>query len=135
MRSAKSIVGLFFFVSILLAAGNLWFAASRSTIFWALDTVVSEKATRFEKHRGKDDVYLFWLDGDVHQVDQRVYDAVHPGCRLHKMRFSMDLRIDGKVTRLAFSRDTFGMSLAMPLVLLVVVFTGWFVCRLPICEG
>lgn len=125
MRSVRAALSVLLVIALLLACENLWSAALRSTIPRALTGAVTNKETRFEKHHGKDDVYLIWLNGQRYQVDKLVYEAVEVGDQVDKQRFGYVLDVEGKSVTLSYSRDAVGLLLAMPVVLLIFGFTGW----------
>jgi hypothetical protein len=111
-------------LAITLAAGNLWVAASRSTIPMRLEDIVDDKEIRREKHPGRDDVYLLcFQSGQTLQVDEAVFDSVNIGESLHKKSWSEHLDHNGKTLQLAWSRDVAGMAWAMPLILLTFLAT------------
>ena len=108
-------------MATLLAAGNLWFTAARSTIPLALDAIVLSKEIREEKHPPKDSVYLLRLDNhrEMH-VDRAVSDALSAGEQIHKDAWSHELRHDRGVLDLHWSADYRGMRWVMPGALLVM---------------
>lgn len=112
---------LLFALAAILAGGNIWFTAARSTIPLALDTRVLGKEVRREKHEGKDDVYMLQLDGlGAMQVDREVFDHVEVGQTLQKDRHSLQLRHGDQVLDLHWSRDHQAMLKAMPICLLLL---------------
>lgn len=116
----------------LLAGGNLWFAAQRSTIPLQLDVRVLRKEVRREKHPGRDDVLLLHLDPPrVLQVDRPVFAAARVGdrYRLQKRAWSRHLEHGDDVTMLSWSKDFQGMTKAMPIVLLVLLATAGYALR------
>ena len=118
-------------IAAVLAAGNVWFAAVRSTIPLQLDSVVAGKEVRHEKHPPKDDVCLLDLgeQGTIH-VDQAVFDAVALGDRLAKARWSSVLSVNGRSVEFAWSGDVRGMVRAMPLMWSVLLAATIWACRL-----
>lgn len=123
MRSLNLIV--LFTIGLVLAAGNLWYAASRSLIPWALDNRVERTELRWEKHPGLDDVHLIWLDnGRELQVDANISTALTEGVRVQKAAWSRAIQVDGHTVPLEWSADFWGMVKCMPLVLVVMAVTG-----------
>lgn len=109
---------LLFALAAILAGGNMWFTAARSTIPLALDTKVLGKEIRGEKHAGKDDVFMLRLAGlGAMQVDREVYDHVEVGQTLQKDWHSRQLRHGDQVLDLHWSRDHHAMLKAMPICL------------------
>jgi hypothetical protein len=117
-------------IASVLAAGNAWIAAARSTIPMQLDSIVAGKEVRHEKHPPKDDVCLLDLgeQGTIH-VDQAVFDAVARGDRLAKARWSTVLLVNEKPVELEYSDDVLGMVRAMPLVFIVFLGTAVWASR------
>jgi len=109
----------------LLAAGNLWFAARRSTIPLQLDDLVIGRETKHEKHPGSDDVYLLDLErrGTL-QVDKHIYDAVHHGDKLNKAAWERQLIVGERAVALTYSEDFVGLTRVMPASLLVLIATA-----------
>jgi hypothetical protein len=109
-------------LAVALAAGNIWFAAARSTIPIALAATVTRKEVRHEKHPPRDDVWLLDLgSGRIIQVDEKVFDRVAVGDHLAKVRWSRTLNCDGQQIGLEWSADARGMFWAMPLSLAVLL--------------
>jgi hypothetical protein len=129
MRSARVAVGALLMIGLVLAGGNLWSAAVRSTIPLDLNGMVTQKETKFEKHKGKDDVYLLWLDDQCYQVDRLIYESVEVGSQVDKQRFSNTITVDGQTISLVYSRDASGMLPAMALLLIILSVTGRYACR------
>lgn len=124
MRSTSLFTAaLLLLVAAAFCAGNLWFAAVRSTIPLDLDGVVRSKELRREKHPGVDDVYLLELDRGWIVVDRSVFDSVQPGDLLRKPRWSRQLQVGSRTVRLIWSADMRGMLVAMPCVFVVVAAT------------
>jgi hypothetical protein len=112
-------------------AGNLWFAASRSTIPLELSGVVANKARLVEKSPPKDDVCLIVLhDGARVQVDAPVFEALTTGDRIDKQRWSRTLTVSGREVPLEWSADFRGLlwtmsgATALGAALLAVVLWG-----------
>ena len=112
-------------VCLLLAAGNLWITARRSTIPLELNDVVLKKEVRREKHPGYDDVHLLhFQSGRVLEVDEQVFDAVRDGDLIEKSAWARDLRHGSHTSQLSWSRDFRGMTWAMPIVVLILGVTA-----------
>lgn len=128
MLSPRTIAGaVLLLVGILLGAGNIWFAAARSTIPLALDAQLVKKEIRQEKHPPKDSVHLLHFAGEgppIH-VDAAIFAAVEPGERLQKEAGERELRHDGEILALMWSDDFQGMLRAMPLLVLIMFATAW----------
>jgi hypothetical protein len=63
LPSLKSFVSVILLaLAVVLAAGNVWFAAARSTIPLAIDAEVKRKEVRHEKHPPRDDVWILDLE-------------------------------------------------------------------------
>jgi len=121
-------------IALLLAAGNLWFTAARSTIPLAIDNVVVAKEIRHEKHPPRDDVCLLHLQsGRALHVDAALFDAVAKGATLHKLAWSDVLVHDGRELKLALSIDFVGMTRVMPGLFLILCVTG-LALRLAVLE-
>ena len=109
-------------LGLLLAAGNLWFAAARSTISLRLDARVIGKEIRREKHPGKDDVYVLLLSpAHAVQVDESLFNSIEEGNHLQKDAWSRRLKCSGRTIALGLSADFRGMSLAMPALMVVLL--------------
>lgn len=109
----------------LLAAGNLWFAAQRSTIPMRLLDRIKQKEIRREKHPGKDDVLLLHMEsGSVLHVDRPVFEALREGDEIAKEAWSRQLRYGNQQLALGWSQDTRGMARGMPAVLVVLMATA-----------
>jgi hypothetical protein len=118
-------------LALMLAAANVWFALSRSTIPLRLDATVMHKEVRHEKHPPKDDVCLLDLGpAGTFQVDQELFDRVAVGQRLVKAPWSRQLQASGQTIELRWSADTRGMIWAMPLVCIVMLAAWWGGCRI-----
>jgi hypothetical protein len=110
---------------VFLAAGNLWFAAVRSTIPLRLNGRATHKQRLTEKTVGVDDVHLITLDdGTRIQVDGPVYEAVVLNHVVRKDAWSRKLEVDGTNINVDWSRDFSGMLWAMPSVLVVFLMLG-----------
>ncbi len=120
-------------VGALLATGNLWCAARRSTVPLALDVCVTGKRVLTEKHPGSDDVYMLDTeDGSALQVDQQVFLAVTKGSRLRKAAWSTRLEHNGQAIQLAYSRDYDGLTKVMLVALAAIagtLLTARLMCR------
>jgi hypothetical protein len=113
------------FLGFLFAAGNLWFAASRSAIPLKLHGTVRQTQRLIEKTPGVDDVCLVTLDsGRPFQLDLPVFEAVREGQSLNKPAWARTLDVDGRPVALSWSRDFRGMAWAMPLTVLICVAVG-----------
>ena len=109
-------------IATLLAVGNLWVAAQRSTIPIRLDEQVVRQETRREKHPDRDDVHCLYCEsGRSRHVDRGVFDAVEPQQQIRKAGWAKELADDGQAVRLNWSADTRGMTRAMPLLLATFV--------------
>jgi hypothetical protein len=76
--------------------------AARSTIPLAIDTQVTWRELRHEKHPGSDDVCLITLaDGRMLHVDGPIFDAVDVGQALRKPAWRHTLDRDGEPLPLA----------------------------------
>lgn len=121
-------------VGLPLAAGNVWFAAKRSTIPLQLDARVVRKEVRREKHPGEDDVFLLQLSpGRLLQVDEALFRAVNEGAALRKDAWSRRLEANGRTIELGWSCDFRGMLIAMP-TLFVILAATIFWQRRAICS-
>jgi hypothetical protein len=107
-------------IGVALAIGNGYETLRRSTIPLAVDGRVESLEVRREKHPGVDDVHLLVVGGRTIHVDAAVARAVERGAELHKDAWSATLRVDAAPRRLSPSRDTTGMMVVMPVVLLVL---------------
>jgi hypothetical protein len=117
-------LSLLFVTALAFSAGNLWFAAARSTIPLALNGLVLEKRTLPEKHPGLDDVLMLDLSANrTIQVDREVFRVVAVGDRIQKERWNRDLLINNQPAKLAWSADLLGMCTVMPSVLLIFAVT------------
>ncbi len=121
MRSAKFASLCLLVQAVGLAAGNYWTATHRSMIPLSLNGTVTKTEQRFEKHKGKDDVYLLWIDDVEYQVDKTLYAEIAQGDTLKKSAWSKQVLVSGRSVTLGYSKDWSGMLIAMPLV--VCVFT------------
>jgi hypothetical protein len=118
---------------LVLAGGNIWVVAARSTIPLALNAQVTEKELRHEKHPGRDDVCLVQLNnGLTLHVDQSVFAKVTVGDSIRKSAWSNKLTVDGQETLLAWSPDFYGMTVAMPAIMVVMFLTA--ILKLPTGE-
>lgn len=120
-RKAIQLGGLLV-IGLALAALNLWFAAQRSTIPLQLNDRVVSRELRREKHPGHDDVLLLKLNnsGEL-QVDAAIFKEVAESDQLRKAAWSKSLQINDHTISLDWSRDTSGMLVAMPLLLLILL--------------
>ena len=123
MRSPRFLTNCCLFsLGLLLACGNVWFAAARSTIPLGLDASVINKEIRREKHPGKDDVYLLRLSpGRAIQVDESLFNSIEVGDRLQKDAWSRGLKCSGRKIPLGLSADFRGMTFAMPALMIVLL--------------
>lgn len=119
MRSANISVSIVLFVSsLLLATGNLWVTAARSTIPLTIDAQLNGKEIRREKHPGMDDVLLITLsDGRTLQVDAPIYVELQEGEQLSKSFGQRSLLHNDEHLTLEWSADVQGMMWNMPLAL------------------
>ena len=104
----------------LLAIGNTYETLRRSTIPLEIEGQVNALEVRREKHPGVDDVHLLSVDGRSVHVDAQVASIVSRGSKLRKDPWSSQLWIDQAAHRLSPSRDSKGMLIAMPVILLVL---------------
>jgi hypothetical protein len=112
-------------IGALLAVGNVWIAAKRSTIPLELHEAVAKKEVRREKHPDHDDVHLLcFQSGRVLEVDRQVFEAVHEGERIEKSVWARELRHGAHALQLFWSRDYQGMTRAMPMVVLILGITA-----------
>ena len=112
-------------IALLLAAGNLWFTAARSTIPLEIADVVDAKETRREKHPPRDDVCLLqFRSGRVLHVDAAVFDAVVESEKLRKSAWSSVLVHEGEELPLNLSADFAGMTRVMPGLVLILCAAG-----------
>ncbi len=112
-------------IGALLALGNVWFAAARSTIPMGISDQLEDVEVRNEKHPGKDDVYLLKMkSGSLIHVDQRVAVELKNGDRLEKKAWGRSLAVGSRRVQLNWSADYQGMILAMPSILLVILITA-----------
>ncbi|MFO0914735.1 MAG: hypothetical protein U0795_17385 [Pirellulales bacterium] len=124
MRSLNLV--LLLVIGVVLAAGNLWFAAARSLIPLSLDNRIQKTELRWEKHPGVDDVRLIWLDdGRVLQVDLPISEApaagvLSEGVLVQKTSWARTMRLGGKEMQLDWSADFRGLVKCMPVVLAVL---------------
>jgi hypothetical protein len=123
-------------MAIGLAAVNLWNAAVRSTIPLALHGKITEIELRREKHPGKDDVFVLRVDSGITiHIDAQLAQELEVGQRLDKIAWQTDLEVvrdgDESTSKLSlkWSRDYYGMCVAMPLVLIVYAVTSVVVIR------
>ena len=130
MRSGKFASLCLLVLAVGLAAGNYWTATHRSTIPLSLNGTVTKTEQRFEKHHGKDDVYLLWIDDVEYQVDRTLFEEVAQGDTLQKSAWSKQVLVGGRSVTLGYSKDWSGMLIAMPLVVCVFVATIVFSLRL-----
>lgn len=130
MRSAKFASLCLLVLAVGLAAGNYWTATHRSMIPLNLNGTVTKTEQRFEKHHGKDDVYLLWIDDVEYQVDKALYAEVAQGDTLQKSAWSKQVLVSGRSVTLGYSKDWSGMLIAMPLVVCIFVATIVFSLRL-----
>ena len=130
MRSGKFASLCLLLLAVGLAAGNHWTATHRSTIPLSLNGTVTKTEQRFEKHHGKDDVYLLWIDDVEYQVDRTLFEEVAQGDTLQKSAWSKQVLVSGRSVNLGYSKDWSGMRIAMPLVVCVFVATIVFSLRL-----
>jgi hypothetical protein len=111
--------------AVVLAAGNIWYAAARSTIPLSLHDQVVDIEMRREKHPGKDDVYLLQLrSGRVLQIDPTIARVITPGSQISKDAWSRTLQIDSQAMDLKWSPDFYGMIRAMPAMMLLLLATA-----------
>jgi hypothetical protein len=114
-----------------LAGANVWFAAARSTIPLALDTIVIRKEIRQEKHPPKDNVCLLHTSSQrVLHVDSDVFEAVREDERLLKEAWSQKLVSGTQQVALNYSADLRGMLVAMPSAFSVLVVVAAISLRL-----
>lgn len=124
MRSLNLV--LLLVIGVLLAAGNLWFAAARSLIPLSLDNRIQKAELRWEKHPGVDDVHLIWLDdGRVLQVDLPISKVptagvLSEGVQVQKASWARTVRLDGREMQLDWSADFRGLVKCMPVFLAVL---------------
>lgn len=112
-------------LGIAFAAGNVGFAAMRSTIPTELHGNVTRKQRLLEKHPGVDDVCMITLgDHRPIQVDRSVFDLVKVSQSVDKRAWAKIMEVDGKETTLEWSADFYGMLWAMPLTMAVCVVVG-----------
>lgn len=131
MRFSKWISGLALLaIGAVMAGGNLWVAASRSTIMQPLQGTITGKQVRAEKIGGVDDVYFLRIDRETRiQVDRSVFDAVERGEAVEKEPWSRTLRHGKSTVELGWSVDVRGMVWLMPLVMLVFVALAYRAAR------
>jgi len=120
-------IGGLLLTGLLLAAGNLWFTAARSTIPLELQGMIFEREIRNEKHPGFDDVFFIIMDdGRRLHVDQPVFQSVEVGDLVEKRRFEHRLIVSHKngelkQVDLVPSDDHRGMHTVMPIALGVAI--------------
>ena len=119
MRFARVAVAIVLFLGgAVLATGNVWVTAARSTIPLTIDAEVIGKETRHEKHPGFDDVHLLTLsDGRTLQFDTPVFTELSEGEPLSKQAWEYSLEHGGQRTALGWSEDFYGMRWAMSLAM------------------
>lgn len=116
-------------VGAALAAGNIWVACKRSTIPYRLDGVATDKDHYLEKKPGFDDVYLVCLDKKRWlSVDQAVHDAIQPGRRVRKERWSRVIYVDNQPVEIGFSQDTRNMLRLMPIAVALMAGLAALTC-------
>lgn len=130
MRSGKFASLCLLVLAVGLAAGNQWTATHRSTIPLSLNGMVTKIEQRFEKHHGKDDVYLIWIDDVEYQVDRDLFAEVAVGDTVSKSAWSQQVLVSGRSVTLGYSKDWSGMRYAMPWVVCVFAATIVFSLRL-----
>ncbi len=108
-----------------LALGNLWFTAARSTIPLELDARIASKDKYVEKVVGVDDVYMLTMQGGSKlQVDRHVFETATEGDQLRKRPWSSIIDINGREVRLDWSTDFRRMMVVMPVAIVACVFLG-----------
>jgi hypothetical protein len=127
---------LLFSFGLLLAAGNVWFTAVRSTIPRSLDERIAGMRRTHEHAKGVDDVCILQFErGGWIQVDPHVYDHVRIGDTLQKNAWAHHLEHGGRELRLDWSRDFRRMAWLMPATLLVLgalSLAAWRESRTPV---
>lgn len=120
---------LLLILATILAVGNLWISAARSTIPLSLDDRVEQVEIRYEKHPGKDDVYLVHLrSGRTLHMDQAVATALLPKGTIQKQPWERQAKVNDRIVNLDWSADACGMSRAMPAIMLILLATSIWVC-------
>ncbi len=120
---------LLLILGTILAAGNLWISAARSTIPLSLNDIVERVEIRHEKHPGKDDVYLVHLrSGRTMHMDQAVATALFLKGTIQKQSWERHVRVKNRIVNLDWSADARGMFLAMPAIMLILLATSIWVC-------
>jgi hypothetical protein len=116
-------------LGLILAVGNTWAVAARSTIPLELNATVAEKELRYEKHPGKDDVCLLRFEtGRALHVDAALYAQLAVGNSIRKSAWASTLKADERAITLTWSSDFYGMVVAMPAVFCVLVGSAIAVC-------
>lgn len=114
-------------VGLLLAVGNLWFTAARSTIPLGLHAKIAQLAICNEKHPGFDDVFFLVLDeGRQLHVDEPVFRGVEVGDAIEKRPFERSLAIqhptgNHATLQLLPSPDYRSMQWVMPIAVGVAI--------------
>jgi hypothetical protein len=127
LPSPKAAVVILVAVALALAIGNSYETFRRSTIPLGIEGSVESLEVRREKHPGVDDVHLLVVQGKTIHVDAEVASVLNRGAELQKDAWSPSLRIDQVSHQLSPSRDSRGMLVVMPVVLLVLaglLYTG-----------
>ena len=110
-------------LALLFVVGNLLVTLNRSTIPLSFDGVVTNVELREEKHPGVDDVYILHLGSDAFVIDSEIASQIKTGDRVQKGAWSADLRVNDETMPLRTSRDFQRMLIAMPLVMVAILFT------------
>jgi hypothetical protein len=106
---------------------KLAIAARRSTIPLQLHSRVVRQEVRKEKHPGRDDVFLLFLEaGQLLQVDRSVYERISPGETIEKLAWQRHLKVSSESVELHWSADVAGMVWAMPLIMFTFIVTWWW---------
>lgn len=102
--------------SLLVGFGT---AAVRSTISRELSGLVTAKAAEPDGPLPSETAYFVSVDGRRIQVDRAVHDAVEVGDLVTKRRWAASLQTPRGVVPLRVSRDTRGLAVLAPLLVVL----------------
>lgn len=115
-------IATLFIIGLGLCLGNIWYAATRSTIPLSLKGTVTKKQVGTEKHPGVDDAYMITLDSrQTLCIDKLPFDAMATGDAIEKKAWQRELQVGAKAVGLQWSQDFYGIVGCMAAAMVIMV--------------